>query len=410
MHKLTGLLWILLLPGMQAPAQTFRYRAQVPSPQKTGYHRILLPPGVVGRLNDGLTDLRLFDGNRHEIPYLITRERPLRQTRFQEFRTVSHVITPRVATTLVLQPPAKSRISSLGLVIKNANVRKRARLSGSNDARTWYGIEDEYLIEPVTNPDSTSELRLIDFPLSDYAYYRLEINDSLSAPLNILKAGFYASTPSPTGYTAIPVASVTRKDSLRQSFVRIGLQDEGRVDKLTLRVQAPAQYRRRASLVREHTRKGRRGRVETVTEVLRSFELNSSAGPVHTVFLNGPAGKELHLIIENLDSPPLELGPVEAFQATTYLTAELKPGAAYELRFSDPNAGAPAYDLVYFKDKIPADAPLLRVGRIETIQPGEPASAGPFLTSPVLIWGAIGLVLVLLTFLSHRMLSDMKSR
>ena len=64
-------------------------------------------------------------------------------------KVVSKTMTPRGTTTLVLRNAAKSRINSLGLVIKNTNVTKTARLSGSNDAKTWYGIVDDFVLEPV---------------------------------------------------------------------------------------------------------------------------------------------------------------------------------------------------------------------------------------------------------------------
>ena len=40
---------------------------------------------------------------------------------------------------------------------------------------------------------------------------------------------------------------------------------------------------------------------------------------------------------------------------------------AYQLRFGNPNVSAPVYDLVYFKQKLPVDLPILPVAQIEPI-------------------------------------------
>ena len=143
-----GLLLTLWLTSLSSQGQPFAFRAAVSRVAQDGFYRIALPPTVVGQLNDQLSDVRLYDGTARETPYLLKRESPVQyQTRFQPYEVVSKVITPRVSTVLVLRNAAKSRINNLSLIIQNANVRKSIRLAGSNDARTWYVIQDDYVLE-----------------------------------------------------------------------------------------------------------------------------------------------------------------------------------------------------------------------------------------------------------------------
>ncbi|MFC5412426.1 hypothetical protein ACFPMF_24085 [Larkinella bovis] len=400
--------WGLVI-GASSLAQHFQFRAELPAVPKTGYYRIELPPSVTGRLKADRSDLRLYDEKNREVPYLLTKDQPVQQTQFNGYQLVQKTVVPRVGTTLVLRNPAKSPINSLGLILKNTNIRKTARLSGSNDARTWYGIEEDYRLEPVTSSATTSEAKMLDFPLSDYEYYRLDINDSLSAPLNILRVGYYTKTVRAGTYSEIAGISVTQHDSAdRKSYVRIAFPTPLRPEKLTISVQSPAQYRRSVELAQLRSRKRKRGASSPFFETVQAFKLNSKDS-LHSVYVTNLLTQELYLIIDNQDNTPLRIETIKAYQSTTYLLAGLKTGESYHLAFSDPLVEKPAYDLVYFNDKIPANPPIIQPKAPAPTRPADAASP-PFLTNRWLIWSALGLVMLLLGFLSYRMLNEMKSR
>ncbi|GAB3918488.1 hypothetical protein [Larkinella terrae] len=391
-------------------AQSFNFRSKLPAVQKTGYYRILLPPSVVGQLKADRSDIRLFDEKKQEIPYILNREQPSQQVQFKEYELVSK-ITSAVSTKLVLRNGNKNPISSLGLIIKNTNLRKKARLSGSNDAQTWYGIEDNYLLEPVASTETTSEARIIGFPLSDYPYYQLEINDSLSAPLNILEVGYYTTTAEAGQYSAIPGVSFSQKElpDGHKSQVRIRLADLSRPDKLTISVDYPVEYRRSVELAERRTWKTKRRRLQSGFETLKTFELNS-IDSLHTVLLPDLQTKELYLLIDNQNNRPLKIGAIQAQQLNTYVVAELEPGNSYHFAFGNPAVGAPTYDLPYFKNKIPAKLPVIQAYPLKAEPVSTESSPSFFAANPWVIWVAIGLVLVLLSYFSYQMVTDLKNR
>lgn len=209
MNKLICLILSALLIPSAGRTQPFRYRATVDAVKQSGFYQILLPPGVIGHLNANLTDVRLYDGQQREVPYRLIRQQPTQTAPFVDYELVSKQSLPNVATTVIVRNRAKSPIRSLGIVIKNTNVGKKVRLSGSSDARNWYAIDDNLWLEPTQTNQRTTETKQLSFPLSDYEYYRLTINDSLSTPLNILRVGRYALVASAGAYTAIPGLTVT---------------------------------------------------------------------------------------------------------------------------------------------------------------------------------------------------------
>ena len=405
-----GILTGLLLLTRTGQGQPFRYRADVEVVAQRGFCQITLPPPVLGHLNEQLSDIRLYDDRQREVPYLLRREKPVQySTLFREYEVVSKVITPKVGTSLVLRNAAKSRINNISLVIKNANVRKKARLSGSNDAKTWFVIEEQYRLGAIDNGAQTTEAKLLNFPLSDYEYYQLVIDDSLSAPLNILRAGYYDGYAENGKYVEISGLTFTRRDSAasRQSYFRLSLKDTVRLDKLTVRVSAPAFYRRTASLAQRVVRQRKRGRQSWEYQSVSTVELSSSGE--NTGYLNGLRAKELYLTIDNEDNAPLTIGGIKAYQLSTYLVAELQPEKSYHLEFASratngPDA-APSYDLRYFQNKIPAGLATVQLKEITVTSPAAIASPTLF-TNRKIIWLALGLVLVVLSYLSYRMLKE----
>lgn len=404
MKKLLLLLAILLLLSPIVQAQSFRFRANVDAVQQSGFYRILLPPDVVGRLNDNLTDVRLYDKQDKEVPYLLTRQQPAETIPFADYELISKQLIPNIATTLVVRKPNTSRINSLGVVLKNTGVSKKARLSGSADAQTWYAIDNTIRLGPSPNSLTTTDMQLLHFPLSDYAYYRLEINDSASAPLNILRVGNYTPTALAGTYSSIPNVLISQRDSSgKHTYIHLTRSHPARFDKLSLHIKNTTPYRRRAEVRQLITRRGKRGRMVNRFETIRQFEVSSADSNV--VYLPGLKTDDFYVVIENGDSPPLPVAGVRAYQLTTWLLANLTAGQPYHLSFSADNLPAPAYDLTPFRTNLPTNPPSIGVSDLtdRTDTNGET----PFFQDSRVIWLALGLVLLVVAFLTYRMLREM---
>lgn len=405
MNKLTSLILFGLLITSVGWAQSFRYRATIDAVPQPGFHRILLPPDVVGHLNADLTDIRLYDAQQREVPYQLIWQQPTQTAPFVDYEIISRQSLPNVATTLVIHNRAKSRISSLGIVIKNTNVGKKARLSGSTDAQNWYAIDDAIRLEPTQTNAGTTDTKRLDFSLSDYEYYRLEVNDSLSTPLNVLRVGRYAPVASASTYSAIPGVITNQRDSSdKRTYVHLTRTDDAQFDKLAFVVQSATPFRRRAEVGHFRSRKLRRGRVKQWFEVVRSFELSTADSNV--VYLPGLKTKNLYVVIANDDNPPLVISDVRAYQLTTYLLANLTTDSSYQLRFSASDLVAPAYDQTLFRSNLTANPPAIGVSGITAIQ-ADTANTTSFFADSRIIWPALGLVLLVLGFLSYRMLREM---
>lgn len=398
------LLLFLFALSYLAHAQPFQFRADLARVKQSGYHRISLPPAVVGRLNATLGDIRLYDGQGRETPYRLNRANGLGTTRFQSYSIVSRTSIPRQRTVLIVRPDVRQAIRSMTLLVKNASIRKTARLSGSNDGREWFGIAEPFMIDPPQNRDATTGSVDLEFPLSDYALYQLDIADSTTAPLNILQVGQYEVVNSQAGYTPIPTLTMRQTNTSTQSDLTLTFGQPARIDKLVIDVAQPSQYERQAQIGIFREIRTRRGRTEQQFEIIRSFVLRSTSN--HAVLLPGIQAGELHVTINNHNSPPLTVGQVRAYQLTTSLIANLVAGTSYYLLFSDPNAQTPQYDLTAFRAAVPANLNEVGIGPVKSTETVE-VSPTPFWNKQWVIWSALGLVVAVLGLLSYRMVREM---
>jgi hypothetical protein len=411
--KLVYLLGCLLLIGQAGRAQYFRYQAPLDTIRQEGFYKISLSPQITGYLEPGMPDIRLFDSALREVPYILQREEPVQYKQlFNEYEIISKVSTPAAGTSLVLRNAARSKINNISLIIQNTNAAKKAQLSGSNNAREWYTINDRFVIQPANSQLATSEVKALDFPLSDYEYYKLDMNDSVSAPINIIKAGYYDTYAESGKYVPIEGVQIKQRDSvsLKQTFVHVHIPYPTVIDKLVVEVASPAYYLRQVEVKVAKVTRDKRKRERVTYQTVASGTLHSAGNTA--VFPNQLQAQDFYLLIHNADNVPLQISAVKAYQLNTYMVASLQKGETYQLRFGQADLTAPVYDLAYFKEELPAGIHVIQPGTVTTIagQQAVPNTSTAWFSNKLLIWGAIGLVILLLGYMSFQMIKEMKPR
>lgn len=405
MKKVTCFLGLLM--GVITPftAQQFDWKATIESPVKEGFHDVLLSPELSGKLKTDFSDLRLYDEEHKQVPYLLRTEIPLSNEEiFKDYNILSKEIIKGCCTRLIIHNQNRNNINNISLIIRNSDVQKGFKLSGSDDKKTWYVIKDNYRFSGIYSNQATSEIKLVNFPLSNYRYYKIEVDDSLSPPLNIVKAGYYDNFVEQGKYTEIKNIDISQSDNheRKQSFVRIKFEENRYVDRLVIQAEGPLYYLRKACLARVSSEGD-----EQVGECFRYFELSSNGNNI--INLERIAGESFYLIVDNDDNQPLKIKSIRALQLNTYLKAHLQKNKKYELHFGSENAEAPVYDLKYFEHDIPE--------KLSVLQVGEPVSQYKNIAenkreqkteSYWLIWTAIILVVLLLSYISFRMIREMR--
>lgn len=386
-----------------AMGQSFEGEAAIPKVDVDAFYRILISPPVSEHLNDDLSDLRIYDANQREVPYLLEKEVPASHAeKFIEYEIAGKEVKTRCCTSLILRNARRTPINNINLIIKNAEAWREASLMGSDDKKNWFAIRDHFTLSAPENSDETQQMKILGFPWSNYEYYLLEIRDSIYAPLNILKAGYYEEQVTDGKYTELPVIK-TAYDSATQKKTYVKLMMDGLhfVDRIEIVVSGAKYYRRNATIFEKRIRILKNGKRTTYFKPIQYFELTS--GRTALIALVNVRAQEFLIEVDNQDNPPLEFSAVKALQLNQYLTALLSKGKSYTLRFGQPKLHAPIYDLRFFRDSIPGEVKVLQLTETKILKKTEAEISDTFFTSKSFIWAAIVVVMVVLGFMSVKM-------
>lgn len=402
--------YFLIFFSLTILAQSYEWKAGVQKIDSSGFYKIILTPEVVSKLSPDLQDIRIYDEISHtEVPYVFQSETPVQTKQlFREYEIIDKRTEKNKFTLVTLNNPQQNKINNISLMIKNADVSKIFTLSGSDNKKEWFVIKDKFSITSINHPTETSEIRIINFPLSNYTYYQLKISDSTSSPLNILKAGFYDFYYENGKYTEVPGATISQTDSASQkkSYIKIKYSGTYCIDRLNFSFSAVPYFLRHATLYEKQERKIKKRKTETYYSPIASFDISST--DFNNVLLSNTKARELLLEIENEDNPPLKLQKLETYQLNRQLVAWLEGGKSYSLIMGNNNVSAPVYDLKHFQDKIPQELKTLSISEIVSTQNKNKNFESSWFTQKRIIWIALIAVIILLGIMTMRLVTDIK--
>ncbi len=401
---------IVLGMAGRSTGQEFVAESALPTVEKDAFYRIALPPGVTSYSNVSFSNLRIVNENGVQIPFLLREDRTIpASTEFVPYVIEEQAIIPDSCTVLVLRNDSNVAINNISLLIRNAAVSKEAALYGSDDKKTWYALKDKFALGYIDNDIGTAEVKIIDFPTSEYTYYKIWINDATGGPLNIVQAGFYKDTRQAFRYEPVPVKAVAQEDDSghKKSYIRITLDTMHLIDRIDWEASGAPLYQRTASLYAVRPASGERRRRKHRRDFIANFQINSR----HEKTQRFPTTKTDNLLLEviNGDNPPLVISDLRIHQVSRYLVAWLKKGDSYTLKFGGEEMPTPVYDLRLFQDSIPQDVKEIQPGEVQAIGSPTGSEQATIFTTRLFVWIAILVVIIVLGVMSVRMLRQTKS-
>lgn len=401
-----SILLLLLLVTTVAKSQSFRHKAGLDTIPATGFYRISLDTALTYYLKTDFSDLRIADEKGHYIPYVIERNKTLNQiTDWQALDITENIITDSGNSLLVLKNNLKDSLTYIRLVLKNAAVSRMASLSGSDDNKHWYIIDNQLQIAHYPGSNTNEMIQELLIPKSSYAFFKLEIANNRNDPYQVLSAGYLkknqVSQLAPELINPMPLAKQTNSNN--QSIIQLQWNQPMHHDRFLFQVTGSKFFERELLICK--------AKIDSIPgsgpgDILGHFKLVS--GPArHILSLPRIKASQLYFIIQNGDNPPLNITDLQTRQERISIITYLEKAGKYQLVMDDPSASMPVYDLENFRDSLPQDLPTLAitqpVSNIETATIAKPEEK-----TKAWLWPVIFAVLLLLGGLSYRLLKDMK--
>lgn len=380
-------------------AQEFQVKAALERASIPGFYKIPVRPDLTAHVKTDFSDLRITNHSNQQVPFIIRPSLPvISGGSFIKF-PILKTITDSTVTTIEVACPIVKGNDHISLIIANNAVERYISISGSNDRKQWFIIDEHILLSSSAQDERGSFVQSVYFPFSKYRYYKLVINNAHTDPLNIIKTGIYTSITD-AGiqlFTVNPPLSFEQKDSSNGiTYVRVNQKEAYHVDRIILNFVGAKYYKRIAQLY-QMPDKGNKLHVI-------SFEIASNYLPM--ISFSTLKAKNLLIEIENKDNPPLKVQAVRTEQSSKDLVAYLEKGESYMIMAGNERIEAPQYDLLQFRDSIPTQLESLSYKDIELLEATVHKKFLPDMNN--WLWPAILIVISALGFLTYKLLADMK--
>ena len=386
-----------------------RYKAILPEIVNDDFYAIDLPYSVIGKCQENFADIRILDNKtQKEVAYIVKENIDERYS--SDFIPFEIITEKQGKATNIVIFTAGEKINSFTLKIKNADVNKTATLQGSNDNQKWYGVKDKFLLTNNYNQNQTETLIDINFPLSNYHYYKLILNDSLSAPLNILSVGIIKNEHSrEKHFSKIPIAEKTIKEKEKNTEIQLVFDGKPLISKIELYVSSPQYFSRQVKvyLPLQKVEKYSRNHKKQYS-YYRDFFTQTifSKGNEKTFAIDyNNRTDTLLLSISNGDDQPLTIDSIKVFTRSIYLVAMLQKGKSYSLLYGDTSAVLPRYDLTFaaqLPQQITHIAPLENIEELNSPADEQSPSAFIKFMKTYGIWAIILLILAQILYMVWR--------
>ena len=351
---------LLSINGLFAQQNT---TAKIKSVNQNGLHKIILPAEIRSFSKEDLSDFRIYDAKKNEVPYFVIPEKNQEELNsFLEFKLISKNVIAGKKTVIILETPKKT-IDEIVLLITNSVVTKSYDISGSKNQKEWFGLINKALLFNLQSVKGLGVFKTLQLPLSSYRYLKIEFDDMKTLPINVLKVGVFANKIINKNVQEIlPKSSIiTQYPSQKKTMIRVVFDNKQIVNQIVFNIKSPRLYKRHGRVYLNKIREIKH-RTETYHETISTFELISdSKKPIQ---INQLFEKEFIIEIQNEDNQPLAFSDIKFFQNQVSIIADLKAGEKYGIKTGNPKAVAPKYDLENFKSKIPNNLPKTTIYKI----------------------------------------------
>ena len=389
-------------------AQTagYKFYTQLDSVKTSGFYNIELTPELNAHLKTDYSDLRIVNDSGKWVPHVL---------HFPEEQYRKSIITATIKieekkntadlTEIILKNDSSFH-SEFDILIKTTNATRSAKLSGSDNDKDWFVIEDSVILEPVFSKEKTETKYHIQFPPCNYKFYKILIQNKNNDPVNVLSVGYDVNLTMYQLRVVVnnPACKLQQMDSAKISYIKVTQDQPYHFEHFDLKISGSKYFYRKVDM---YVAYDNNSSFYNPGELYQSFYISNNSALEFTAPLTN--AKEFYLLIHNEDNLPLKIDEVKTWSNRRSLTTYLEKGSSYRLIMDNKAAEMPNYDLSKLDIKLSDSIPFLSFQKII-----------PFAETPIttvtqknynwILWSAIAIVLFILLLFTKKMVTEVDKR
>ncbi|HET8773452.1 MAG TPA: DUF3999 family protein [Thermoanaerobaculia bacterium] len=321
-------------------ASTGFARERVVTPGARGPNRLDVDVALLAKAQPDLRDLRLHDAQDRELGYLLVPPPPPVHT--WAGGSLLPVASTKNTSGFELDLGRPLLVDRLKLEGIAAPFLKRATLEGSGDRARWTLLADATVFDL---PDQDLRHVEVGFDAGTYRYVRVTWDDRSSARVTPASAAAREASVNAAAATVFGASFAKRTSEPRKSRYRIVLPG-ARLPIAAIEVDvAGGNVFRTATLTEPRLGRNEVAPVRLGSATLKRTERDGIVAAEMVVPISAPEGRELDLVIEDGNNPPLEITAIRARLAPQpWIYFESPDGAPLHARYGG-QAATPLYDL-----------------------------------------------------------------
>ncbi|MBN1442048.1 MAG: DUF3999 family protein [Planctomycetes bacterium] len=358
-----GLLFLGEGLAAEVDFDAWSWRAQVTAPRRSFVSLPLTPEIFDACDKPDLTDLRLSDARGVEVPCAVVRERERREEREIAGKELNRDQPDAGTSRLTIDFQTSLAKNRVAVKTEGDNFRRRVRIEGSPDQERWSEILKEGWIFAVAR-ERGGRFETLDIGENTYRYLRVWVEKMPDEPEPprieaVTCRHVVVEQPEETTRRAV-LESYTHDPETRTStalvdfglrhlpIVRLSLSlasDPQRVFRRECRIWGRNSLEHVERIRFETDELGEERVVETSWSFVGAATVLRDASGRESLELRFPAPYRYAKIeVANADSPPLDIGGVDAVLHPVHLVFEPAGGTSFTLYAGNPEAAAARYE------------------------------------------------------------------
>ena len=331
--------------GLTPNQWQFRQTIEVQAP---GLVEMNLPMETIDVARPDLSDLRIIDRGEKEVPFLIDQSIPRAEStvRPKDFHAEIIPLETRLLIT------TGTDLATAGITLETpagTNFIKSVRVEGSNDQKNWRTLTSG---NPVFSMANGARRLRVQLPEGKWQFLRVVVDDTRTEPLPWTGARLIiAGTTAPT--KPVPVTIKSRDEN--SGMTRLGLDLAAanlRIASIRIGTSEPV-FTRTVTVATPELSEEKLHEQTLSSAVLYRVDLNGKIEAHLDIPIEKQVyGRELVLLIDNGDSPPLAVSEVTAERRITRMLFFAPGAGSYNLLSGNSQCDPPRYDLSQLADQL----------------------------------------------------------